>query len=70
MRSTRIAASCCCAVRPLPKLTIAPELSFTGAFQDFLIDNAGFSTTTGTSGQGLIANLTVTYDLTPQIAIY
>lgn len=57
-------------IRPVPKLTIAPELLFTGAFQDFLIDNNGFSTTTGTSGQGLIANLTVTYDLTGQIQLY
>ena len=57
-------------IRPLPKLTIAPELLYTGAFQDFLIDNNGFSTTTGTSGQGLIANLTITYDLTPQIQLY
>ena len=64
---------CCCAGRrtprrstrritPLPKLTIAPELLFTGAFQDFLINDNGFSTgDRGTSGQGLIANLTVTY---------
>lgn len=57
-------------LRPLPKLTIAPELLFTGAFQDFLINNQGYSTTTGTSGQGLIANLTITYDLTPQISLY
>jgi vitamin B12 transporter len=70
LRRPQNVASFDATIRPLPKLTIAPELSFTGAFQDFLIDNAGFSTTTGTSGQGLIANLTVTYDLTPQIAIY
>ncbi len=63
LRRPQNVASFDATIRPLPKLTIAPELSFTGAFQDFLIDNAGFSTTTGTSGQGLIANLTVTYDL-------
>jgi vitamin B12 transporter len=70
LRRPQNVASFDATIRPLPKLTIAPELLFTGAFQDFLIDNAGFSTTTGASGQGLIANLTVTYDLTPQIAIY
>ncbi|HET6235952.1 MAG TPA: TonB-dependent receptor [Acetobacteraceae bacterium] len=63
LRRPQNVASFDATIRPLPKLTIAPELSFTGAFQDFLIDNAGFSTTTGTSGQGLIATLTVTYDL-------
>jgi vitamin B12 transporter len=57
-------------IRPLPKLTIAPELLYTGAFQDFLVDDNGFSTTTGNSGQGLIANLTITYDLTPRIQLY
>ena len=57
-------------IRPLPRLTIAQELLFTGAFQDFLVDDQGFSTTTGTSGQGLVANLTITYDLTPQVQLY
>ena len=46
---------------PMPGLTIVPELVFTGAFRDYLFNNAGFSTGTGTSGHGLIANLTVTY---------
>lgn len=70
LRRPQNVASFDATLRPLPELTIAPELLFTGAFQDFLIDNNGFSTTTGNSGQGLIANLTITYDLTPKIAIY
>ncbi len=58
-------------IMPLPRLTIAPELLFTGAFQDYLNDNNGFSTgTIGTSGQGLIANLTVSYALTPRATLY
>jgi vitamin B12 transporter len=56
---------------PLPRLTIVPELLFTGAFQDFLINNSGISTgAIGTSRQGLIFNLTATYDLTPRIQLY
>jgi vitamin B12 transporter len=70
LRRPQNVASFDATVRPLPKLTIAPELLFTGAFQDFLIDNAGFSTATGTTGQGLIANLTVTYELTANLSIY
>jgi vitamin B12 transporter len=70
LRRPQNVASFDATVRPIPKLTIAPELLFTGAFQDFLIDNSGFSTTTGSSGQGLIANLTVTYELTSNLAIY
>ncbi len=56
---------------PLPGLTIAPELLFTGAFKDFLFDDNGFSPgLVGTSGQGLIANLTVTYDAAPHMQLY
>jgi vitamin B12 transporter len=70
LRRPQNVASFDATVRPLPNLAITPELLYTGAFQDFLINNSGFSTTTGTSGQGLIANLTVTYDLTSQITVY
>jgi vitamin B12 transporter len=70
LRRPQNAASFDATLRPLPKLTIAPELLFTGAFQDYLINDAGYSTTTGPSGQGLIANLTVTYDVTSNVAIY
>jgi len=57
--------------RPLPKLTIAPELLYTGAFQDFLVDDAGFATANiGTSRQGFIVNLTVTYQVTEQVALF
>lgn len=56
---------------PIAGLTIVPELLFTGAFQDFLFNNAGFSTGgIGTSGQGLIANVTITYDLKPRVQLY
>ena len=58
-------------ITPLPGLTIVPELQFTGAFQDFLNDNSGFGTgAIGTSGQGLIANLTVSYRVTPHATVY
>jgi vitamin B12 transporter len=57
--------------QPLPKLTIAPELLYTGAFQDFLVDDMGFATANiGTSKQGLIVNLTVTYQVTEQVALF
>jgi vitamin B12 transporter len=56
---------------PLPRLTIAPELLYTGPFRDFLVDNGGFPTADiVTSRQGLIFNLTVTYEITPQVAAF
>lgn len=58
-------------ITPIPRLTIAPELVFTGAFKDFLFDDSGTSTgLTGTSNQGLIANVTVSYELNPHMRLY
>ncbi len=70
LRRPQHTASADLRLTPLPRLTIVPELVFTGAFQDFLTDNGGFSTGIGTSRQGLIANLTAIYALTPKLRLY
>ncbi len=70
LRRPQNTASVNAAITPMPGLTIAPELLYTGAFKDFLIDNNGFSTDVGTSQQGLIVNLTVTYDVAPNMQLY
>lgn len=70
LRRPQNAASFDAAITPLPGLTIAPELLLTGAFQDFLYDNNGFPTNIGTSPHGLIANLTVSYDVAPHVQLY
>lgn len=58
-------------ITPMPRLSIVPEVDFTGAFQDYLNDNSGFSTgAIGTSGQGLIVNLTISYRVNRNITIY
>lgn len=64
------AASAGLRIRPLPNLTIAPELIYTGAFQDFLVDDFGFGRAVGRARSGLIGNLNVTYDVTPKLALY
>jgi vitamin B12 transporter len=59
------------AITPLLGLTIAPELLVTGAFRDFLVDNGGNATgTIVASPQGVIANLTVTYDVAPRVQLF
>ena len=59
------------AIKPLPGLTIAPEILFTGAFQDFLVDNGGNATgTIVPTPSGTIVNLTITYDVAPHVQIY
>ena len=59
------------AITPLPGLTIAPELLITGAFQDFLVNDAGDATgTTISSPHGVIANITVTYDVAQHVQLF
>ena len=48
-----------------------PELLITGAFQDFLVDNGGNATgNIVASPHGVIANLTVTYDVAPRVQLF
>lgn len=64
------AASAALRLAPLPGLSIVPELTYTGAFQDFLVnDPSGFNGIGRTRG-GLLANLAVTYDVTSGVAVY
>ncbi len=58
-------------ITPLPGLSIAPEFLLTGAFPDFLVDNNGNSTGSIVSNRhGLLFNLTVTYDVAPQVQLF
>jgi vitamin B12 transporter len=71
LRRPKQSASLNATISPLPGLTIAPELLYTGAFQDFLVDDNGNSTgDVVTSPHGLIANITVTYDYSPHVQLY
>ena len=56
---------------PLPGLSIAPEIIYSGAYLDYLVDDNGFAlSTTGMMKAGTILNLTVTYDVTPKIQVF
>ena len=55
---------------PLPGLTIAPELIYTSAFQDFLSDDNGFPAGIGRSPGGTIVNMTITYAVLPQVTLF
>jgi vitamin B12 transporter len=57
-------------ITPLPGLSIAPELLYTGTFRDYLYDNNGFGVGNGYSQHGLIANMTITYDVMPRVELY
>ncbi len=64
------AASGVLRIKPLPGLTIAPEVVYTGEFRDFLVDDGGFGQSVGKSRGGVIGNLNVTYDVVPRVTVY
>jgi vitamin B12 transporter len=57
-------------IAPLPGLKIVPNVAYTGAFRDALIDDGGNFLASGTSQHGLTANLTVSYDISPKVQLY
>lgn len=70
LRRPQHAFSADATLTPLPKLRIVPEITFAGAARDFLYDNTSNGVGYGTGQQGLIANLTVTYDVEPSVRLY
>lgn len=64
------AASVDARLRPVPRLTIAPELVYTGAFYDYLTSNTGQGAGVGLARSGLIANLNVEYKLRPRLSVF
>jgi vitamin B12 transporter len=70
LRRPREQVSIMARARPLPDLTIVPELVYTGAFQDFLIDDAGFPAGVGRAHPGTVLNLGATYALTERIDLF
>jgi vitamin B12 transporter len=57
-------------ITPLPGLTLTPELIYTGAFRDFLIDDNGFPIGNGRAKPGTVLNLGITYALTEQLTLF
>jgi vitamin B12 transporter len=58
-------------ITPFPGLTIAPELTYTGRFADYLVDGLGEDDgVVGLTRSGLIVNATITWQATPRIAVF
>jgi vitamin B12 transporter len=70
LRRPQNAASLNARITPLPGLSIAPELIFSGPFTDYLVDSAGFPAGIGRAKSGLIANLTVTQQLNKSLTLF
>jgi vitamin B12 transporter len=57
-------------ITPMPRLTITPEILYTGPFQDFLSDNNGYPTGVAQAKAGTIVNFGINYAITPQTTAY
>ena len=55
---------------PLPGLVIAPTVLMTGRANDYQIDNGGNFGDRGRVGAGTVVNLTASYQVMPQVAVY
>jgi vitamin B12 transporter len=63
-------ASASLRLSPLPGLVIAPEVVYTGGFWDYLTDDFGMPAGVGLSKGGTVANLSVSYDITPNFTAF
>jgi vitamin B12 transporter len=70
LRRPRNAAEIDAVITPLPRLRVASSLIYTGAAHDFLYDNNSFGIGYGVGQHGLVANMTVSYDVTPQVQVH
>ncbi len=70
LRRPREAISLGAVARPLPGLSIAPTLTYTGAFQDYLTDNGGFPVAVGQAHPGAILDLAATYRVRPNLSLF
>jgi vitamin B12 transporter len=57
-------------IKPIPALSITPELRYIGSFTDYLYANSGYPTGVGYAEPGTILNLTVNYQLTTATAAF
>lgn len=56
-------------IRPMPQLTIAPEVIFIGRFRDAITDDAGFPAGQDKAESGTIVNLAASYELSEAVTL-
>jgi vitamin B12 transporter len=57
-------------ITPVAGLTITPEVTYTGGFDDYLVNDFGEGTSVGLARSGTIVNLNVVYQVTPKIQVF
>ncbi len=57
-------------ITPLPAFTIEPQIRYIGGFTDYLTDNQGYPAGIGYAKSGTIADITVSYRISSQLALF
>jgi vitamin B12 transporter len=57
-------------LRPLPDLSLTPQLTFAGGDLDEVVDNGGYPIGSGRNPGGAVLNLNAEYKLRPQLAVF
>ena len=70
LRRPRSAASADVTVLPIARLRVVATVIYTGAAHDFLYDNQDNGIGYGVGQHGLVANMTVAYDVTPKVQVH
>jgi vitamin B12 transporter len=70
LRRPRNTASADVTVMPIPHLRIVSTVIYTGPSHDFLYDNQDNAIGYGVGQHGIVANMTVAYDVTPKVQVH
>ncbi len=70
LRRPQNAGSAIVTIKPLPGLIITPQVQYVGRFNDYLYNDSGYLTGTGSSAPGTIVNLNVSYRLNDKFTLF
>lgn len=70
LRRPENAGSALLDIRPIPRLNIDPELRYIGRFSDYLTNNSGYPAGIGLAKSGTIADLTVSFRISPALTVF
>jgi vitamin B12 transporter len=70
LRRPQNTGSASATIRPVPRLTITPMVQYTGRFYDYIYNNSGYSTGTGSSAPGTVVNLNVSYRMNRHFTVF
>jgi vitamin B12 transporter len=70
LRRPQNAGSATVTIKPLPGLSIVPQIQYVGRFSDYLYGNDGYMTGIGSADPGTVVNLNVAYRLNEKFTLF